>query len=136
MLRTIMHQRRRRLEVKSSSTSSSSATTAEEEEDGLESWVEWIKRVTREAELERDKYGIKSWEAQFRLRKLRWAGHVARLPNERWAKVLLVWQLADGTHRRVRGHPRKRWSDELDVLGDWMVLAQEREDWRKVSCNF
>ena len=140
MLRIILHKRRRRVELGSSSGSSSSPTT-NADADAMEDWVDWSRRVTAEVEHERAKCGIKSWESQQRLRKLRWAGHLARMPEDRWAKVLLMWQPNAQVHRRrMRGHPHKRWCDELNALGDWMSKAQDRESWRKlcelVVCDF
>ena len=136
MLRTILHKRRRPLQVDSSSSDSTSSDATNADEDGMESWVHWMRRVTAEVEIEREKCGIKAWDCEQRVRKLRWAGHVARMPDFRWAKVLLLWQPAVQLHgRRSQGHPRKRWSDELDEFGDWLSIASDREAWRKVCAT-
>ena len=82
------------LEPDPSSDSTSSAST-NPDDDGLESWVDWMRRVTAEVELERERCGIKGWETQQRMRKCRCAGHVARMLDGRWAKVLLLWQLTE-----------------------------------------
>ena len=135
MLRIILHKRRVRTAAESSSDSSSSSTT-DADDDGLEAWVDWIRRVTAEVEHEREKCGIKSWESQQRLRKLRWAGHVARMSVHRWASVLLFWQPTVAIQaQRKRGHPCKRWVDDLEALGDWTEMALDRERWKSV-CIF
>ena len=71
-----------------------------------------------------------------RAQRLRWAGHVARLPDGS-----LVKEVARGTPfgRRPPGRPRMRWADnvtsDLALLGvdnpqDWWALAQDRRQWR------
>jgi len=66
---------------------------------------------------------------------MRWAGHVARMGEERGVcKVLMV--KPEG--RRPLGRPRRRWVDiiRMDlqevVCGymDWIGLAQDRDKWR------
>ena len=68
-------------------------------------------------------------------RIMRWAGHVARMGEERGVcKVLMV--KPEG--RRPLGRPRRRWVDiiRMDlqevVCGymDWIGLAQDRDKWR------
>jgi hypothetical protein len=68
-------------------------------------------------------------------RKMRWAGHVARMGEKRNAYRLLV-----GTPegKRPLGRPRRRWMDniKMDLLEigwcgvDWIGLAQNRDKWR------
>ena len=55
-------------------------------------------------------------------RRMRWAGHVARVREG----------------KRPLGRPRRRWEDNIKMAlqevgggcGDWMELAQDRERWR------
>lgn len=67
--------------------------------------------------------------------RLRWAGHVVRMSDDRTAKKALDRNFS-GT--RARGRPRKRWLDcvEEDVrkLGvtSWRNLAGDRLKWRQV----
>ena len=71
------------------------------------------------------------------LNGLRWAGHVARMGEERGAYRVLV-----GKHKGKRplGRPRRRWVDNirmyLQEVGcghvDWIGLAQDRDGWRKL----
>jgi len=68
-------------------------------------------------------------------RKLRWAGHVARMGEERGVYRVLVGK-PEG--KRPLGRPRRRWVDNirmnLQEVGcgymDWIVLAQDRDRWR------
>jgi len=68
-------------------------------------------------------------------RRMRWAGHVARLGEGRGVHRVLV-EKPEG--KRPLGRPRRRWEDniklDLQEVGegceDWMELAQDRESWR------
>ena len=68
-------------------------------------------------------------------RRLRWAGHVARMGEEREVYRVLVWK-PEG--RRPLGRPRSRLVDnirmDLQEVGcgyvDWIGLAQGRDGWR------
>ena len=68
-------------------------------------------------------------------RRMRWAGHVARMGEERGVYRVLVGK-PEG--RRPLGRPRRRWVDNIrmDVqeVGcgymDWIGLAQDRDRWR------
>eukprot|EP00973_Karenia_brevis_P083001 11508050-Karenia_brevis.AAC.1 len=63
------------------------------------------------------KLGLDDWVTAARRRKWRWAGHVARRSDGRWSTSLVSWVPENG-HRR-RGHPRKRWSDDLKAFFIW-----------------
>ena len=68
-------------------------------------------------------------------RRMRWAGHVARMGEERGAYRFLVGK-PEG--KRPLGRPRHRWvyNIRMDVqeVGcgyvDWIGLAQDRDRWR------
>jgi len=68
-------------------------------------------------------------------RRMRWAGHVARMKEEREVYRVLVGK-PEG--RRPLGRPRRRWVDnirmDLQEVGcgymDWIGLAQDRDRWR------
>ena len=68
-------------------------------------------------------------------RRLRWAGHCARLPEERIAKIAMNGVVQG---RRPVGRPRYRWRDNIreDVrdiapeIEDWQEAAQDRRLWR------
>jgi len=64
-------------------------------------------------------------------RRMRWAGHVAHMDEERGVYRVLVWKLEG---RRPLGRPRRRWVDnirmDLQEMGcgymDWIGLAQDK----------
>jgi hypothetical protein len=67
-------------------------------------------------------------------RRIRWAGHVARMGEGRGVHRILVGK-PEGT--RPLGRPRCRWEDnikrdlqEMGDSGDWMERAQDRDRWR------
>ena len=70
-------------------------------------------------------------------RRMRWAGHVARMGEERG-----VYKVLEGKPegRRPLGRSRRRWVDnirtDLQEVGcgyvDWIGLAQDRNRWRTV----
>jgi hypothetical protein len=67
-------------------------------------------------------------------RRIRWAGHVARMGEVRGAYNILVGK-PEG--RRPLGRPWRRWEDNIKTyLGeirfgdvDWIHLAQDRDKW-------
>ena len=70
-------------------------------------------------------------------RKMRWAGHVARMGEERAVSSVLVGK-PEG--KRPLGRPRRRRVDnirtDLEEVGcgytDWIGLAQDRDRWRRL----
>ena len=68
-------------------------------------------------------------------RRMRWAGHVARMGAERGAYRVLVGK-PEG--KRPLGRPRRRWVDNVGMdlqevrcgYVDWIGLAQDRDRWR------
>jgi hypothetical protein len=68
-------------------------------------------------------------------RRMRWAGHVARMREKRNVYRLLV-RKPEG--KRPLGRPRRRWIDnikmDLLVIGvsvvDWIGLTQDRYRWK------
>jgi hypothetical protein len=67
-------------------------------------------------------------------RRMRWAGHVARMRDGRGVYRVLVWR-PEG--KRPLGRPRRRWEDNIKILGrygsmgaNWIRLAQD-----KVQCR-
>ena len=68
-------------------------------------------------------------------RRMRWAGHVARMGEERGVYKVLVGKPED---RRPLGRPRRRWVNNIRVdlqeVGcgymDWTGLTQDRDRWR------
>jgi hypothetical protein len=68
-------------------------------------------------------------------RRMRWAGHAARMGAKRNTYRLLV---GNPEGRRPLGRPRRRWLDNIRMdfveVGwcdvDWIGLAQDRDRWR------
>ena len=68
-------------------------------------------------------------------RRMRWAGHVARMGKERRVHRVLVGKPEGKT---PLGRPRRKWGDNIKMdlqevggdCGDWMELAQDRNRWR------
>lgn len=64
--------------------------------------------------------------------KNKWAGHVARMNDNRWAKTTTEWIPRERTRRR--GKPKRRWRDELEEKfgATWMRRARDRVEWRRL----
>jgi len=74
--------------------------------------------------------------AVIKSRRMRWAGHLVRMGEERGVYRVL---LGKPEGRRPIGRPRRRWVDDnirmdLQEVGcgymDWIGLAQDRDRWR------
>lgn len=67
--------------------------------------------------------------------RIRWAGHVQRMTEDRAVKIMLIGG-PGGRKSRVR--PRSRWVDDVDEdlrrLGvrRWRRVAQDRKEWKHV----
>jgi hypothetical protein len=68
-------------------------------------------------------------------RRMRWAGHVACMGEDRGVHRVLVGKPGG---KRPLGGPRRGWEDNIKMdlqeggrgHGDWMELAQDRDGWR------
>ena len=68
---------------------------------------------------------------------MRWAGHVARMGEDRGVHRVLVGK-PEG--KRPLGRQRRKWEDNIKMdlqevgggRGDWMELAQDRDGWRSL----
>ena len=72
--------------------------------------------------------------------RLRWLGHLGRLPDTRLCKQILFAGTVPG-QPRPRGKPRRRWNElvsddvkELNLTGRarWHEVCMQREQWRSV----
>jgi hypothetical protein len=69
------------------------------------------------------------------IKSRRMRGHVARMGEKRNAYRILV---GDPEGKRPLGRPRRRWVDNIKIDlseigwdgGDWIDLAQDRDQWR------
>jgi hypothetical protein len=95
---------------------------------------EWRKLHNEEL---RDLYSSPTIIRIIKSRKMRWAGHVARMGEKRNAYRLLV-ETPEG--KRPLRRPRRRWVDNISMdLGemgwgdvDWIGLAQDRKKYLRV----
>ena len=82
-----------------------------------------------------DLYSLPNIVRVVKSRRVRWAGHVARMGEDRGVHRVLVGK-PEG--KRPLGRPRRRCEDnikmDLQEVGvgreDWMELAQDRDRWR------
>uniref|UniRef100_A0A914WA26 Endonuclease-reverse transcriptase n=1 Tax=Plectus sambesii TaxID=2011161 RepID=A0A914WA26_9BILA len=62
---------------------------------------EWLRGVTK----------VKDVVEEARKRKARWAWNIARMDNDRWAKIITEW--CPRYKKRPLGRPRTRWRDSI-----------------------
>ena len=82
-----------------------------------------------------DLYSLPNIVRVVKSRRMRWAGHVARMGEGRGVDRALV---GNPEGKRPLGRPRRRWEDNIKMhlqevggaCGDWMELAQDRDRWR------
>ncbi|XP_035692546.1 uncharacterized protein LOC118427017 [Branchiostoma floridae] len=97
--------------------------------------IKWQDRVSNEAVLLQAK--LPSIETTMARHRLRWAGHVKRMPTTRLPRQILYSQLESGT--RSRGAPKRRFRDQLKATllrcdidhTNWETLAENRSEWRR-----
>ena len=82
---------------------------------------------------------IKDWADEQKRRKWRWAGHIARRKDGRWATSLLDWIPHLG--RRAQGRPLTRWEDVISKFvkkhgQKWQNAAQDRRWWDNMTEDF
>ena len=101
---------------------------------------EWRKLHNEEPN---DLYSLLNIVRVVKSRRMRWAGHVAFMGEDRGVHRVLVGK-PEG--KRPLGRPRRRWEDNINMdlqdnikmdlqevgggRGDWMELAQDRDGWR------
>lgn len=68
--------------------------------------------------------------------KWRWAGHIARLKDNRWTARVTSWGGPSGT--RKKGRPATRWTDDIvHTAGKhWMETAKDRDAWNSLEEAF
>ena len=101
--------------------------------------ITWKDKIPDTEILERT--GLPCVQTELRKNRIRWAGHVKRMPDHRIPKQLLYCQLREG--KRSRGRPKKRFKDCLkDSLKDfgmntdsWEEDAEDRATWRGLIRN-
>jgi hypothetical protein len=93
---------------------------------------EWRKLHNEELN---DLYSLPNIVRVVKSRRVRWAGHVVRMGEDRDLHRVLVGK-PEG--KRPLGRPRRRWEDNIKMdlqegggsRGYWMELAQDADRWR------
>ncbi|KAI8496700.1 hypothetical protein Bbelb_253550 [Branchiostoma belcheri] len=96
--------------------------------------IKWQERVSNDSVLLQT--NLPSIETTVARHRLRWAGHVRRMPTTRLPRQILFSQLESGT--RPRGAPKRRFHDQLKATllccgidhYNWETLAEDRTAWR------
>uniref|UniRef100_V5GM53 Endonuclease-reverse transcriptase n=1 Tax=Anoplophora glabripennis TaxID=217634 RepID=V5GM53_ANOGL len=94
----------------------------------------WPRRSNEEL---MEMYGEPSITNVIRSQRMRWLGHVVRLPNERTTRIVLTGGIVG---RRKRGKPQTGWLQkverDLEEIGirDWRRRARNKTEWRHI-CN-
>ena len=91
--------------------------------------ISWDDYITNNEVLRRA--GIDSLHTILQQRRLRWLGHVCRMPDGRIPKDILFGQLASGT--RGRGRPHLRFKDVCK--GDLVSAGIEMHKWEDLTAN-
>jgi hypothetical protein len=93
--------------------------------------AEWRKLHNEELN---DLYSLPNIVRVVKSRRMRWAGNVARIVEDRGVHRVLVGK-PEG--KRPLGRPTRRWEDNIKMdlqdggsRGDWMELAQDRDRWQ------
>ena len=62
--------------------------------------------------------------------KWKWAGHIARLKDNRWTRRCTEWQPRRG--KRSRGRSSRRWQDDITEKEGttWIRKATDRRQWK------
>jgi len=86
---------------------------------------EWRKLHNEELN---DLYSLPNIVRMVKLRRIKWAGHVARMGEDRVVQRVLVGK-PEG--KRPLGRPRRRWEDNIKM--DIQEVGRDREDWIKLA---
>jgi len=135
MLRMILGRGRRRIETQNQDDGTSGEDVqsnagvgeiqeiqeAVNEQEELEPFIDWIRRVTHEAESRLEALNIKTWVESARARKWRWASRIICTHGaDRWARIAYDWDPREHhdagrrvARRRAAGQ-RKRWFDDIE----------------------
>jgi hypothetical protein len=110
----------------------------------VEEYVDWIKKATEKTNRLTTQFNVRDWVDEQRRRKWKWAGKVANRRDERWTHEILKW---DPPNVKVRGRPKTRWADEINLYlttavgyqhvgNDWTKVALNMKKWRVLEKDF
>jgi hypothetical protein len=79
----------------------------------------------------REQTGLQDIMIVTRKLKWQWAGHIARVTDNRWTKAITEWIPLDGKRKQAR--PKLRWDDEIRKCAGtmWMRVARNRVEWKR-----
>ena len=72
----------------------------------------------------REKTRVKDIIQTIKQQKLRWAGHEARMSDDRWTKRITDWLLYND--KRSKKRPDSRWRDEIEKIAGVTVKELHR----------
>ena len=148
MLRIILGHGRRRIQHHTSTSSNASVQQGRDaednDEDDLEPWVDWIVRVTREAEARLTQCKIEDWVVTQRRYKWQWAAHIASMDHDRWSFLAARWNPdSQLSAKRAQGKPKTRWQDNISQFlrqhgsyEEWLYTAADRIYWESMEDAF
>ena len=124
-------------------------------EDGLEPWVDWIKRCTHHAEARMEKLGLDDWITIQRKRKWQWASKLANTTLDTWHAPAIRWDpslmcaTSGGSYpKRQTGHPKLRWIDDVNAYllqqglmshcspTSWINQAKDVKQWNELQDGY
>ena len=81
----------------------------------------------------REKTGVYDVLGVITKTRWKWAGHVARIKDNRWTVRCTEWQVRNG--KRSRGRPRRRWRDDIQQWqgATWTRVAKDRQQWKRLE---
>ena len=84
----------------------------------------------------RNKTQVKDILTKINEMKWRWAGHIARINDNRWTKRVTEWQPRSG--KRKRGRQKRRWRDDITAYRGvtWSREARNRNEWKMLEEGF
>lgn len=68
--------------------------------------------------------------------KWKWAGHIMRMTNSKWTKVITEW--TPRPQKRRQGRPNNRWEDQIRKIAGttWGRVARDRQKWNSMEEAF
>ena len=86
-------------------------------------------------EVKRSKTQVKDIIKNVQNMKGQWAGHLARMNNNKWAKKTTEWTPREGN--RTKGKPKRRWRDDIEEKAEstWTRVEWHKIDKRGSSCG-
>jgi len=113
----------------------------QDDEGALESWVDWVRRTTHEAEEILQSFGVETWDVTVKRRKWRWARRIGSSDMDAWAFLAATWAPEfEPKSCRHQGRPKIRWADDISQflislghVGEWWQLAADQDLWEDLE---